>query len=101
MLVEVPNGGSVNVTTAISASDTDLYAIESTFDTPTTNTPVYLRLSASDSQNPDDYSTVLLPDQNSIHSFKSVQGVAGQSLFAYRPSTSRQESVFIRVTTSS
>ena len=100
MLVEIPNGGSVNVTTAISAADTDLYAIESTFDTPASNTPVYLLFSATDSQNPDEYNSVLLPDQKSIHSFKSVQGVVGQSLFAYRPATSRQEPVFIRVTTS-
>lgn len=96
MLVEIPNGGSVNITTELGVADTVAYGIESNFDT---NQPVYVRLASTSSEDQAEYDSVVLAEKDSPHSFKSVQGVAGQSLFAYRPSTNGQEQVFLRVTT--
>lgn len=94
MLIEIPNGEAVNITTAGSFNATDLVSLESNFDT---DQPVYIALAESAPASADDYDAQIVPDRLSQLNFRTVQGVSGQSIFAFRPSTNGQDSVFLRV----
>lgn len=94
MIIEIPNGGIIDLTTASGASETDRIAIESNFDTKRTT---YLTLSSTEPTSPDDCEAVLLPDKDSPFCQRSTTGKAGMKSYAMVISGSDNAPVKIRV----
>lgn len=94
MNITLTNGVALDLTTEISASDTDDISVESNFDT---RKNVYLALSALPPDSVSDYDAVLAPIIDSPMCFRLVTGEAGKKLWAIVTKNPDAESVTIRV----
>ena len=79
MIIEIPNGGVVDVTTALGASATSKISLESNFDTERT---VYLTLSDAEPSSTDDCEATLQPSRESPFCQRSITGVTGSKVYA-------------------
>lgn len=96
MIIEITRGVPVDITTALSASDTAKIGIQADLSGPSSpSSTIYLRLSSTPSSDVDDYEAELVQDRRSVHSFKSVTGTSGSLLWAFLPYTTSAESVKI------
>ena len=96
MIIEITRGVPVDITTALSASDTAKIGMQADLVGPTSESnTVYLRLSPTSSVDVDDYEAELVQDRRSVHSFKSVTGTSGNLLWAFLPYTTGPESIKI------
>lgn len=94
MNIDLTNGVALDLTTAISAVDTDDISVESNFDT---DKSVYLALAVTAPLKPEDYDAVLIPINDSPLCWRSVTGKAGLKLWALVASNPDSEDVTIRV----
>lgn len=79
MIIEIPNGGVVDVTTLLGATETNRIALESNFDTERT---VYLTLSDTEPSSTDDCEATLQPNRESPFCQRSITGVTGSKVYA-------------------
>ena len=93
MIIEIPNGAVVDVTTALSAAETDRIALESNFDS---RKPVYLTLSSTPPNSPDDCEATLQGDIKSPFCQRTITGEAGKKVYAMTSHSSDNSPVKIR-----
>lgn len=93
MIIEIPNGQVVDVTTLISAGETDRIALESNFDT---TKPVYLTLASSAPTTTDDCEASLQAYKDSPFCQRIVTGEAGKKVYAMTLFTTENETVKLR-----
>lgn len=79
MIIEIPNGEVVDVTTLLGASDTERIALESNFDT---RKPVFLTLAATPPTSTDDCEATLRADACSPFCQRVITGEAGKKVYA-------------------
>lgn len=94
MNITLTNGIALDLTTAISASDTSEISVESNFDT---RKSVYLALSELAPESASDYDAVLISAIDSPLCFRSVTGEVGKKLWALVAKNPDTESVTVRV----
>ncbi len=93
MIIEIPNGSVVDVTTLIGASDTSRIAIESNFDT---NRKVFLTLSSTAPTSTDDCEATLQPIIDAPFCQRVVNGESGKKVYAMTDHSPTNESVKLR-----
>ena len=93
MIIEIPNGTVVDVTTLIGAAETAEIALESNFDTRAT---VYLTLSATPPASTDDCEATLQPLRNAPFCQRKVTGEIGSKVYAMTAFSPSNETVKLR-----
>ena len=94
MIIEIPNGGVVDLTAATGDDETAKIAIESNFDTTRT---VFLTLSSSAPTSTNDCEATLKPNISSPFCQRTISGVAGKRAYAMIASIPINSPVKIRV----
>ena len=93
MIIEIPNGTVVDVTTLIGAAETAEIALESNFDTSLT---IYLTLAATPPTSTDECEATLQPLRSSPFCQRRVTGEAGSKVYAMTAFNPSNETVKIR-----
>lgn len=93
MIVEIPNGEVVDITTLLGAADTDRISIESNFDT---RKPVYLTLSATPPVTTDDCEASLQGAIDAPFCQRVITGETGKKVYAMTSFSTETSPVKVR-----
>lgn len=93
MIIEIPNGEIVDITTLLGASDTQRIALESNFDT---RKPVYLTLSATPPTTTDDCEATLQGGIDAPFCQRVITGEVGKKVYAMTSYSTETSSVKLR-----